>query len=87
LIPPAGRRTLVRRPVSEPRPRTAATFYHAGPDKAILIYSADHYPAWRAELGLPDLSFGGFGENLTVAGLTEETVCVGDVLAERTSEG
>jgi len=52
---------------------------HGGPDKAVLAYSADHYPAWRAELGLPDLPFGAFGENLTVAGLTEADVCVGDV--------
>jgi MOSC domain-containing protein YiiM len=52
---------------------------HGGPDKAVLAYSADHYPAWRTELGIPDLPFGGFGENLTVAGLTEAGVCVGDV--------
>jgi len=52
---------------------------HGGPEKAVLAYSADHYPAWRAELALPDLPFGAFGENLTVAGLTEADVCVGDV--------
>jgi MOSC domain-containing protein YiiM len=28
---------------------------------------------------VPDLPFGGFGENLTIAGLTEAAVCVGDV--------
>src|SRR5581483_9340843 len=52
---------------------------HGGPDKAVLAYSADHYPAWRAELGVPDLPYGGFGENLTIAGLTEADVCIGDV--------
>ena len=52
---------------------------HGGPDKAVLAYSADHYPKWRAELGIPDMTYGGFGENLTVAGLTEAGVCVGDV--------
>lgn len=52
---------------------------HGGPDKAVLAYSADHYPAWRSELGRPDLPVGAFGENLTVAGLTEADVCVGDV--------
>ena len=46
---------------------------------SVLAYSADHYPAWRTELDIPDLPFGGFGENLTVAGLTEADVCVGDV--------
>ncbi len=51
---------------------------HGGPDKAVLAYSADHYPGWRTELAL-DLPFGAFGENLTVSGLTEADVCVGDV--------
>ena len=51
---------------------------HGGTDKAVLAYSADHYPAWREELNLPDLPFGAFGENLTVTGLTEKDVCIGD---------
>ena len=51
---------------------------HGGPDKAVLAYSADHYPAWRTELELPELPFGAFGENLTVDGLTEADVCIGD---------
>lgn len=52
---------------------------HGGPDKAVLAYPADHYPAWRTELGLPDLPFGAFGENLSVAGQIETDVCIGDV--------
>lgn len=52
---------------------------HGGPEKAVLAYSADHYPAWRSELARPDLPFGAFGENLTVSGLTEADVCIGDV--------
>jgi len=52
---------------------------HGGPDKAVLAYSADHYAGWRMELGKPDLPFGAFGENLTVAGLTEQDVCIGDI--------
>jgi MOSC domain-containing protein YiiM len=52
---------------------------HGGPEKAVLAYSADHYPLWRAELAVPDLPFGAFGENLTVLGLSEAGVCVGDV--------
>jgi len=54
---------------------------HGGPDKAVLAYSAEHYPIWRAELNRPDLPYGAFGENFTIAGLTEETVCIGDVYA------
>ena len=52
---------------------------HGGIDKAVLAYSADHYPKWRDELRMPDLPCGAFGENLTVAGLSEETVCIGDI--------
>jgi MOSC domain-containing protein YiiM len=51
---------------------------HGGPDKAICVYSADHYARWQSELGLPDMAAGGFGENFTIAGLTEDTVCIGD---------
>ncbi len=54
---------------------------HGGPDKAVLAYAADHYPAWRAELDRSDLPYGAFGENFTIAGLVEETVCIGDVYA------
>ena len=53
---------------------------HGGIDKAVLAYSADHYPAWRAELNIPDMTYGAFGENLTIAGLTEDSVCLGDLI-------
>lgn len=46
---------------------------------AVLCYSADHYPAWREELGLPEMGPGGFGENFTIAGLDEWSACIGDV--------
>lgn len=60
--------------------RQADTENHGGVDKAVLLYSADHYPHWRAELGMLDMPFGGFGENLTVSGQDERSVCIGDVL-------
>jgi MOSC domain-containing protein YiiM len=50
---------------------------HGGPDKAALAYGAGHYPLWRAELGR-ELPHGAFGENLTIEGLDEESVCIGD---------
>ena len=53
--------------------------HHGGIDKAVLAYSADHYPNWRSELNLPDLPSGAFGENLTIAGLCEQTVHIGDI--------
>jgi MOSC domain-containing protein YiiM len=51
---------------------------HGGIDKAVLAYSADHYSFWRSHLSLPDMPFGGFGENLTITGLEESNVCIGD---------
>jgi MOSC domain-containing protein YiiM len=58
--------------------RQADLRVHGGPDKAVCVYSGDHYPAWRAELGRPDIGAGGFGENFTVSGQTETDVCLGD---------
>jgi MOSC domain-containing protein YiiM len=51
---------------------------HGGIDKAVLAYSANHYALWRAHLNLPDIPYGGFGENLTIEGLEEAQVCIGD---------
>lgn len=53
--------------------------HHGGPDKAVLAYAAEHYPDWRRSLDKPALPFGAFGENFTVAGLSEANVCIGDV--------
>src|SRR3954462_8337670 len=54
---------------------------HGGPHKAVMAYSAEHYPAWRSELGFTaeQFPFGAFGENLTFTGMYEENVCIGDV--------
>lgn len=52
--------------------------HHGGPEMAVLVYSAEHYPLWRAELGMPELPYGAFGENFTVSGLDEATVSIGD---------
>ena len=54
---------------------------HGGADKAVNVYSADHFPDWRVRLARPDLTNGAFGENFTVAELDEETVCIGDSYA------
>ncbi len=52
---------------------------HGGVDKAVLLYSSSHYPLWRAELGLPEIPHGGWGENFTIDGQAEPDVCIGDV--------
>jgi len=51
---------------------------HGGSERALLLYAGRHYPAWQAEWGGSRLAPGSFGENLTVAGLDELVVCVGD---------
>ena len=51
---------------------------HGGPDKAVYAYSAEHYPWWRERLPGRELAHGAFGENLTVSGLDETAVCLGD---------
>ncbi len=59
----------------------ADTKNHGTPNQALLLYAAAHYPLWREELARPEMGPGGFGENVTVAGLVEETVCIGDIYA------
>lgn len=53
--------------------------YHGGPEKAVLVYSHDHYALWDAELFHQQLPPGAFGENILVAGLTENETCLGDI--------
>lgn len=51
---------------------------HGGRDKAVYVYPEVHYPAWAGELGRDELEPAQFGENLTVSGVSEETVRIGD---------
>lgn len=51
---------------------------HGGEHKAVLAYAADHYPGWQAVLSATPLPPASFGENLTVGGLAESSVCIGD---------
>lgn len=53
---------------------------HGGLNKAIYAYPIEHYAWWSEELDRDDLRPGQFGENLTLDGLTEDTVHLGDVL-------
>jgi MOSC domain-containing protein YiiM len=53
---------------------------HGGLDKAVYAYPHEHYAYWQ--LQLPDYAFtlGNFGENLTLEGLSEEAIHIGDQL-------
>lgn len=55
--------------------------HHGGPHKAVLAYSADHYPDWNRELAPLVLPYGAFGENFTISEQNDSTVCVGDTFA------
>jgi MOSC domain-containing protein YiiM len=66
--------------------RQADLRVHGGRDKAIYGYPSEHYPWWRTQLPDADLSWGTFGENLTVEGLFEDRVHVGDRFAIGTAE-
>ncbi|MFA9558599.1 MOSC domain-containing protein [Evansella sp. AB-rgal1] len=50
---------------------------HGGPEKAVCVYSYDHYPFWEEELEIA-LPLGAFGENITIHGLKETDVNIGD---------
>jgi ferredoxin-NADP reductase/MOSC domain-containing protein YiiM len=51
---------------------------HGGEQRAVLVYQLDSYRHWERHLGRNDFVFGQFGENLTVDGLSDEEVCIGD---------
>ena len=52
---------------------------HGGEHKAVYAYPFERYAFWSRELRRNDLGYGQFGENLTVEGLLEEQVHIGDV--------
>lgn len=53
---------------------------HGGEDKALHCYAWRHYATWQAELPANPLlnAPGAFGENLSIDGLDESSVCIGD---------
>jgi len=51
---------------------------HGGPNKAVYAYPSEHYEYWRHELPGSELPWGAFGENLTLTGLMENGVHIGD---------
>lgn len=55
----------------------ADLIHHGGSDKAVCVYPHEHYSYWESVMGTA-LPLAAFGENLTIRGLTEEQVCIGD---------
>ena len=58
--------------------RQADLTVHGGPEKAIYAYPREYYPFWREQFPEMEITWGMFGENLTVEGLLDETVHIGD---------
>mgnify|MGYP001817910405 CR=1 FL=1 len=54
---------------------------HGGEFKACYLFSADHYPYWKNLYPNLDWEWGMFGENLTVSGLNEKDINIGDIYA------
>jgi MOSC domain-containing protein YiiM len=52
---------------------------HGGPDKAVYAYPHEHYAYW-IERGIKPLKMANFGENLTIEGLLENDIHIGDEL-------
>jgi len=53
---------------------------HGGPSKAVYAYPSEHYLYWRGQFPGMDMPWGMFGENLTLEGLLEDQVNIGDRL-------
>ncbi|WP_319447388.1 MULTISPECIES: MOSC and FAD-binding oxidoreductase domain-containing protein [unclassified Mycobacterium] len=51
---------------------------HGGENRAVLVYQLDSYRHWAKEFRRTDLTPGLLGENLTVDGLPDDEVCIGD---------
>jgi MOSC domain-containing protein YiiM/ferredoxin-NADP reductase/ferredoxin len=51
---------------------------HGGEHRAVMVYQLDSYRYWETYLQRHDFEYGQFGENLTVDGLRDEEVCIGD---------
>src|SRR5215207_707814 len=51
---------------------------HGGAHRAVYVYDLSAYEHWSEFLGRDDLAPGNFGENLTVEGMPDDEVCIGD---------
>ena len=53
--------------------------YHGGEDADVCVHLLDHYRFWNEQYGM-DLRPGFVGENFTLDQITEDAVCVGDIV-------
>ena len=50
---------------------------HGGERRAALVYQIESYRYWQEQLKRTDFVHGQFGENFTIEGLPDDTVCIG----------
>ena len=74
---PVGGRVAIRR-LNIDGDRQADLTVHGGWDKAIYAYPIEHYEYWQEQFPEMDLPWGMFGENLSITGLFEDAVHIGD---------
>jgi MOSC domain-containing protein YiiM len=53
--------------------------YHGGPGAAVCVHLTDHYDFWNRSYGM-HLAAGSVGENVTLRGISEDRVFIGDVV-------
>ena len=53
---------------------------HGGEQRAVFVYQFESYRYWQEQLRRSDFVYGQFGENFTVEGLPDDTVCIGTVI-------
>lgn len=53
--------------------------HHGGINKACYLFSANYYPYWKKTYPHLAWNWGMFGENLTIEGLNESKVSIGDI--------
>lgn len=51
---------------------------HGGEQRAVFVYQIESYRHWQEQLKRTDFVHGQFGENFTIEGLPDSTVCIGD---------
>src|ERR1700719_2305486 len=51
---------------------------HGGEQRAVFVYQIESYRYWQDQLKRTDFTYGQFGENFTIEGMTDDTVCIGD---------
>lgn len=51
---------------------------HGGEHRAVMVYQLDSYRHWEHYLKREPIEYGEFGENLTIDGLADDEVCIGD---------